>query len=86
LAEAEPLMRRMVEIFPNLTRATGNPHPHLQTAAGNYVELLRAWEEARSKSWRRCLRWRLSSLGHRVGNVAQAALGRGLETDSRFGY
>jgi hypothetical protein len=40
LAEAEPLMRRMVEIFLNSTRATGHPHPHLQDAVNNYAGLL----------------------------------------------
>ncbi len=42
LAEAEPLMRRMVGIFVQFTRATGHPHPHLQTAVGNYWRLLEA--------------------------------------------
>jgi hypothetical protein len=42
LAEAEPLMRRMVEIFLKFTRATECPHPHLQAALGNYAGLLQA--------------------------------------------
>jgi hypothetical protein len=40
LAEAEPLMRRHLEIFLQFTRDTGHPHPHLQTAIGNYSALL----------------------------------------------
>jgi hypothetical protein len=42
LAEAEPLMRRHVEIFLKFTAATGQPHPHLQAALGNYADLLQA--------------------------------------------
>ena len=42
LAEAEPLMRRMVEILVNFTRATGHPHPHLQAAFRNYSQILDA--------------------------------------------
>jgi hypothetical protein len=42
LAEAEPLMRRHVVIFLKFTRVTGHPHPHLQTALGNYSRLLQA--------------------------------------------
>ena len=38
-SEAEPLMRRMVEIFLNSAAEKG-PHPHLQTAVGNYAGLL----------------------------------------------
>ena len=38
--EAEPLMRRHLEIFVSFTRATGHPHPHLQAAIGNYAVLL----------------------------------------------
>ena len=41
LAEAESLMRRMVESFRNFTRATGHPHSHLRIAADNYAGLLR---------------------------------------------
>ncbi len=40
LDEAEPLMRRMLEIFWKFTRATGHQHPNLQTAIANYVGLL----------------------------------------------
>jgi hypothetical protein len=49
MAEAEPVMRRIVEILLKSTRATGHPHPHLQTAANNYAGLLqamgRSWEQ-----------------------------------------
>ena len=39
-AEAEALMRRHLEIFVNFTRATGQPHPHLNDAINNYGNLL----------------------------------------------
>ena len=42
LAEAEPLVRRMVEIFLKFTRATSHPHPHFQDAVNNYSGLLGA--------------------------------------------
>jgi hypothetical protein len=42
LVEAEPLMRRHLEILLKFTRATGHPHPHLQTAFADYAYLLRA--------------------------------------------
>jgi hypothetical protein len=47
-AEAEPLLRRTVEIFVAFTRATGHPHRHLDAAFGNYQDLLEAsgWSEA----------------------------------------
>ncbi len=37
--EAEPLMRRMVNIFLSFTRDTGHPHPHLMDGLNNYIEL-----------------------------------------------
>jgi tetratricopeptide (TPR) repeat protein len=40
LVEAEPLMQRVVRIFLEFTRATGHPHPHLEAAVNNYVNLL----------------------------------------------
>jgi len=40
LAEAEPLMRRVIEIFLRFTVATGHEHPHLRGAIGNYAALL----------------------------------------------
>ena len=48
LAEAEPLMRRMVGIFLNFTQRTGHQHPHVHTAIGNYMGLLQAmrWSES----------------------------------------
>ncbi|MCX6841699.1 MAG: tetratricopeptide repeat protein, partial [candidate division WOR-3 bacterium] len=42
LAEAEPLMKRDLEIFLKFTQATGHPHPHLQAAVRNYAVLLHA--------------------------------------------
>jgi hypothetical protein len=42
LGEADPLMRRSVEIFVLFTRRTGHEHPHLRTAVGNYAGLLQA--------------------------------------------
>jgi hypothetical protein len=40
LDEAEPLMRRTVEVLLKFTAATG--HPRLKTALGNYIDLLMA--------------------------------------------
>jgi hypothetical protein len=40
LAEAEPLMRRLVAIFVGFTRNTGDPHPHREQAMVNYAGLL----------------------------------------------
>ncbi|MBF8277206.1 MAG: tetratricopeptide 2 repeat protein [Candidatus Brocadiaceae bacterium] len=42
LAEAEPLCRRMVEIFLQFTSKTGHTHPHLHAATNNYAGLLHA--------------------------------------------
>jgi tetratricopeptide (TPR) repeat protein len=40
IAEAEPLMFRHVSIFVDFTRTTKYPHPHLEAAFRNYVDLL----------------------------------------------
>jgi hypothetical protein len=40
LAEAEPLMRRNVDIFIDFERKTGHPHPHRDAALRNYAGLL----------------------------------------------
>lgn len=42
LSEAEPLMRRALEIF---TESLGEEHPHTRAVAGNLAGLLRALEE-----------------------------------------
>jgi hypothetical protein len=42
LAEAEPLMRRVVTILHMFQAATGHEHPHWKTALANYGELLEA--------------------------------------------
>ena len=42
LAEAEPLMRRMVAVVIDFERRTGHPHPHRDAALGNYARLLAA--------------------------------------------
>ena len=42
LADAEPLMRRMVQIFLAFGRRTGHEHPHMQSALGNCRQLLSA--------------------------------------------
>ncbi len=51
--EAEPLMRRALDIFLKFTAATGHPHPHLRAALGSYHHLLTAMgdtdDQARSK-------------------------------------
>jgi hypothetical protein len=49
LDEAEPLMRRMVEILLKSTRATGYQHPHLEVAINNYAELLQAMGRSREQ-------------------------------------
>jgi hypothetical protein len=40
LAEAEPLMKRVVEILIEFASRTGYPHPHLEGTIGNYADLL----------------------------------------------
>ena len=40
LDEAEPLMRRVVEIFRDFGRSTGHEHPHMQSVLRNYRGLL----------------------------------------------
>ncbi|MCX6879341.1 MAG: tetratricopeptide repeat protein [Verrucomicrobia bacterium] len=62
LAEAEPLMHRMVAILLNFTRATGYPHPHLQTFVGNFARLLRAMGRSREE-----IESTLAELGGRYG-------------------
>jgi hypothetical protein len=53
LTEAEPLMKRMLEIFIDFTRRTGHRHPHLMAAANNYsvllVEMGDSEDQARAK-------------------------------------
>jgi hypothetical protein len=40
LSDAEPLSRRVLEIFLQFTAATGHEHPHLSAAIANYSVLL----------------------------------------------
>jgi len=40
--DAEPLMRRALEIFDTFRRQTGHEHPHFQKANENYQALQRA--------------------------------------------
>ncbi|MBN1567643.1 MAG: hypothetical protein JXA73_07335 [Acidobacteria bacterium] len=49
LAEAEPLMRRMVEIFLRVTRTTGYSHPHLHAAWNNHAGVLQAMGHSRNE-------------------------------------
>jgi type II secretory pathway predicted ATPase ExeA len=42
LAEAEPLMRRALEILRRFGEQTGHEHPHMQQAMVNYWSLLAA--------------------------------------------
>ena len=49
LAEAEPLMCRVVEILLNFTRATGHQHPYLQTTLNNYITLLQTLGQSREQ-------------------------------------
>jgi hypothetical protein len=48
LPEAEPLMRRGVEILLAFTRDTGHQHPYLNTLSRNYLELLGAMGDTRA--------------------------------------
>ncbi len=50
LAEAEPLMRRGVEIVVKFSVATGHRHPHLQTVLDNYFSLLTEMGYEKSKA------------------------------------
>jgi len=61
LAEAEPLMRRMAEIFLNCARATGHPHPHLRVAVDNYARLLQSMGRSQEE-----IRATLRKMGGRV--------------------
>ncbi len=61
-AEAEALSRRMMLIFLAFTRDTGHPHPHLQAAIGNYLQLLAAQTDDPAEVARR-----LVSLGPEAG-------------------
>jgi hypothetical protein len=49
LSEAEPLMRRHLEISLKFTRATGRPHPNLKYAFNNYSSLLDAMGRSREQ-------------------------------------
>jgi hypothetical protein len=42
LSDAEPLSRRVLEIFLEFTAATSHEHPHLSAAIANYSVLLEA--------------------------------------------
>ena len=42
LEEAEPLMRRVVQIFAMFSGLTGHRHPHMDAAMSNYIGLLMA--------------------------------------------
>jgi len=42
LGEAEPLLRRSVEILAAFQQATGHQHPHLPAVRHNYLDLLAA--------------------------------------------
>jgi hypothetical protein len=42
LAEAEPLMRRVIAIHLDFERSTGHTHPHLKEQIANYKALLKA--------------------------------------------
>ena len=62
LAEAEPLMKRMVEIFLKFTQATGHAHPHLEDAVNSYAGLLRALGRSEDE-----IRKNLTELASRYG-------------------
>jgi len=49
-AEAEPLMRRMVEIFVHFSRNTGHKHPHLMDALNNYGTVRIAMGDTREQA------------------------------------
>ena len=60
--EAEPLSRRMVEIFLTFTRETGRPHPHLQAAVENHYFLLEEIGHSEEE-----IQGTLKALGQRFG-------------------
>ena len=62
LAEAEPLMRRHLEIFLKFTRETGHPHQHLHAGVNNYASLLQAMGRSVEE-----IRVELVELGQRYG-------------------
>ena len=64
LSNAEPLSRRQLEIFLEITAATGHQHPYLRTAVGNYSVLLE--EMGRSPSQ---IRAQLEEIGRSLGIV-----------------
>ena len=49
LPEAEPLSRRMLEIFVLFGKATGHEHPHYISAKRNYMRILQALELGEDK-------------------------------------
>ena len=62
LSDAEPLMRRHLEISLQITAATGHEHPYLRAAVGNYSVLLE--EMGRSPSQ---IRAQLEEIGRSFG-------------------
>lgn len=71
LAEAEPLMRRTIEILLKSTHATSHPHPHLETAFDNYASLLRAMGKPEDET-----RSTLADLAGRYGMALGRASGQ----------
>ncbi len=51
--EAEPLMRRVIEIICKFTRSTGHLHPKLRLVVANYRGLLTAMGVDRAEAMRR---------------------------------
>jgi 3-hydroxyisobutyrate dehydrogenase-like beta-hydroxyacid dehydrogenase len=49
MMEAEPMMRRSLEILLNIARSTGHPHPMLRAAVNNYTQLLTAMGRSREE-------------------------------------
>jgi signal transduction histidine kinase len=62
LAEAEPLSRRMLEIFVRFTATTSHEHPQLRAAIGNYSGLLKEMGENEGQ-----IRGRLNEIGRPYG-------------------
>ena len=60
--EAEPLMRRALEIRLQFTRVTGHPYPDLQAAIRNYSALLSQMGHSKPE-----ILARLQSLGEQYG-------------------
>jgi len=54
LGEAEPLMRRALDVLAAFTGSTGHEHPHLCVVIASYAELLEAMGLSREEILEKC--------------------------------